>query len=204
MARKTLTVGVDEAGRGPLAGPVVCSAVAFPEGIEFPNDVVITDSKRLTPKRRRSAFEFITHNLYWSVVVVDVYTIDRLNIRRATLSGMAKALESLIEKYPIVRDYRIEVVVDGRDGIPLPEDLDSVCVPTVKADSSVLQVSCASILAKVVRDGIMLGLDVLYPQYGFARHKGYATEDHIRAINQYGPSRVHRRSYDPVVQMRLW
>ncbi len=134
---------------------------------------------------------------------MDVYTIDRLNIRRATLLGMSRSLDRFLEKYKQLDDW-FEVLIDGKDSIDLPSDLSGCCQSVVKGDILVPEISCASILAKVVRDGIMRGLDVLYPEYGFSRHKGYATAEHIRIINRLGPSRVHRRSYEPVSQITLW
>ncbi len=198
-----IVVGVDEAGRGPLAGPVVCACVVWRKGVDFPS-LRLDDSKSLTPSQRKDAFLFIVKNLYWAVSIVDVYTIDRLNIRRATLSGMGEALERLIEKYPALADETLLVLVDGNDTIPLPPSVNGLCRSVVKGDKTVLEISCASILAKVIRDHIMLGIDRLYPGYGFAEHKGYATAQHLRALNRLGPCRVHRRSYNPVVQMRLW
>jgi len=198
-----VVVGVDEAGRGPLAGPVVCACVSWKEGVDRP-PIRLNDSKSLSFAQRKRAFKFIVENLYWSVSIIDVYAIDRLNIRRATLSGMSEALTILLDKYPQLRQRKLLVLVDGKDSFDLPVSINGRCRPVIKGDKYVLEISCASILAKVIRDYIMFGLDCLYPEYGFADHKGYATAQHLKAIDQFGPCRVHRRSYRPVVQMRLW
>ncbi len=198
-----MIVGIDEAGRGPLAGPLVCVCVALPKGLNFPDNIKVIDSKKLNVSQRLRAFRYIVENAYWAVEVVDVYTIDRLNIRRATLLGMSRVLEKFLDRYRQLDNW-FEVLVDGKDGIELPAELPGVCQAVVKGDMLVPEISCASILAKVIRDGIMKGLDVLYPEYGFSRHKGYATAEHIGVINRLGPSRVHRRSYEPVSQITLW
>ncbi len=198
-----VVIGIDEAGRGPLAGPVVCACVAWRDGVKRPK-IKLNDSKSLTPTQRKEAFRFIVDNLYWSVEIVDVYTIDRLNIRRATLSGMVKALEAMLRRYPELGEQNLLVLIDGKDEIELPNSINGRCRAVVKGDKHVLEIACASILAKVIRDHIMLALDQLYPDYGFADHKGYATARHLEVINRIGPSRVHRRSYEPVVQIRLW
>lgn len=198
-----VVVGVDEAGRGPLAGPVVCACVSWKEGVDRP-PIRLDDSKSLSFAQRKRAFKFIVENLYWSISIIDVYAIDRLNIRRATLSGMSEALTILLDKYSQLRQRKLLVLVDGKDSFDLPVSINGCCRPVIKGDKYVLEISCASILAKVIRDHIMFGLDCLYPEYGFADHKGYATDQHLKAIDQFGPCRVHRRSYRPVVQMRLW
>ena len=199
-----MLIGIDEAGRGPLAGPVVCACVSIPNGFVIPQGICLIDSKKLSDVNRRKAFSFIVKHFLWAVEVVDVYTIDRLNIRRASLLGMQRALNRFLSKYSCGGYEFIRIMVDGTDKIELPEFLNGECIPVVKGDDKVREIACASILAKVVRDSIMLGLDKLYPIYGFARNKGYATKEHVEAIHRFGPSPVHRRSYEPVVQMRLW
>ncbi len=202
--KKGLILGIDEAGRGPLAGPVVCAAVSIPDDVVFPKSVIVDDSKKISPNQRKVAFEFIVRNLLWAVEVVDVYTIDRLNIRGATLSGMRAVVEKFFEKYSFLSCDFVRVMVDGKDEVSLPIEIYGECVPVIKGDSRVKEISCASIVAKVIRDSIMFGLDKLYPKYGFARHKGYPTKEHILALRRLGPCCVHRRSYRPVVQTQLW
>ncbi len=200
-----MVIGIDEAGRGPLAGPVVCACASIPENFCIPKGVLLADSKKLSAIQRRKSFDFIVKNFLWSVEIVDVYTIDRLNIRRASLFGMQRALRKFIDKYSDwLTGKSVQVMVDGVDIIELPDCLNGHCSAVVKGDGKVLEIACASIISKVIRDAVMNGLDRLYPKYGFAKHKGYATREHLLAIDKFGPCPVHRHSYRPVVQMRLW
>lgn len=179
--------GVDEAGRGPLAGPVVAAAVIFLEAVELPG---LDDSKRLCPARRESLYREIQnhprilHAVAWS----EVAEIDALNILGATSQAMAKAIQAL--------DGAEHALVDGLpvQGLPVPHDA------IVGGDRLCLSIAAASIVAKVVRDQIMLELDRQYPHYGFARHKGYPTRSHLAKLQQYGPSPVHRLSFTPVAK----
>ncbi len=175
--------GVDEVGRGPLAGPVVACAVILPGGFDGDG---IDDSKVLTAERRLKAFPHITERcLAWAVGCVDVETIDRINIFQASLLAMRKALADL----PVKPEA---VIVDGNHKIP---QLTIPQVPVVKGDSRSISVACASILAKEVRDRLMEELDHQYPGFGFASHKGYATPEHLRALAEHGPVAVHRKSF---------
>jgi len=185
--------GVDEAGRGPLAGPVVAAAVILPaEGFDASG---ITDSKKLTPAMRDRLFERLCADtaVKTSVGIVDAEEIDRLNILRATHHAMRLALKSLA----IAPDI---VLVDG---LPVP-NLHPRCQALVKGDSLSISIAAASIIAKVTRDRLMTGeYHTQYPQYDFARHKGYGTPDHLAALAEHGPCALHRRTFAPVSQQAL-
>lgn len=174
--------GVDEAGRGPLAGPVVAAAVVLPLDVDFAG---LDDSKKLTPKQRDSLYARLQEELIdMGVGIVDVEQIDALNIYRATLLAMADAVKGLL----VPPDF---VLVDG---FPVP-DIPCPQRAISGGDGLSVSIAAASIIAKVTRDRIMEELDVKYPQYGFARHKGYGTAEHRKALQIYGPSPVHRRSF---------
>lgn len=175
--------GVDEAGRGPLAGPVVAAAVIF-----APERYIaeVADSKTLTDRQRRSVFEqIVRQSEAIGVGVVWQQEIDRLNILNATLKAMVLAIEDLT----IAPDF---VLVDGNR---LPE-LDVPGEAVVDGDALSFSISAASIVAKVIRDDIMIEFDHLYPQYGFARNKGYGTAQHREALKKFGPCPLHRRSFN--------
>jgi len=180
-----LVAGVDEAGRGPLAGPVVAGAVILDP--ENPIDG-LNDSKRLTALRRELLYEEIQEKaLAWAVGHADVEEIDRINILQATMLAMKRAVEAL----QTVPDHALI------DGNRCPD----LCCPAqaiVKGDSRVAAISAASIMAKVTRDREMLSLDVIYPGYGLAQHKGYPNKAHIEALENLGVTPIHRRSYAPV------
>ena len=184
--------GIDEAGRGPLAGSLVCCAVIMPLDISLPG---LDDSKKLTPRRRESLYSEITQNpaIRWSVVHISSEEIDRLNILRATHVGMRRAWEKL--------DPRPSHVLI--DGLPVPS---FPCAQTalVGGDGISLSIAAASVIAKVERDRAMLEYDRLYPEYGFAKHKGYPTAEHFAKLRQHGPCPIHRRSFAPVAQAELW
>jgi len=174
--------GVDEAGLGPLAGPVVAAAVILPPGEGI---LGADDSKRLTPAQRGELDrEIRARALGIGIGLASVAEIERLNIRGAGILAMRRALEDL----PQPPDY---VLIDARlvPGFPCPQESH------IRADATIHAVACASILAKVLRDGLMEGYDRLYPNYGFARHRGYATEEHRRAIARLGPCPIHRRGF---------
>jgi ribonuclease HII len=174
--------GVDEAGRGPLAGPVVAAAV-----VVTPEHRVrgMCDSKLLTPERREELFVVIHERaLAVGVAVVDHLTIDRVNILQATRIAMVDALRRL----PIVPDLVITDFV-ALPAVPCPQK------NLVDGDARCASVAAASIVAKVTRDRIMLELDTQFPEYGFAQHKGYATPEHLAALDRHGPCPVHRRSF---------
>ena len=177
-----LVCGIDEAGRGPLAGPVCAAAVILPRDWE---PAGLNDSKKLSPERREGLYEKITrHSIAWSVAFASEQEIDEVNILQATFLAMRRALAGL----STAPDFAL---VDGnRD--PL------LGIPTrceVKGDGRYACIAAASILAKVSRDRLMDEMDALYPQYGFLRHKGYPTKAHYEALAKYGPCPIHRRSF---------
>ena len=174
--------GVDEAGRGPLAGPVCAAAVILPPDVELPG---LNDSKKLTDKKRRELYDLITERaLAWSVALVDEKTIDEINILQATFQAMTEAVVQLA----VAPDL---VLVDGNREPDLP--VKTQCV--VVGDGKSASIAAASVLAKVTRDRLMEELDEQYPQYGFAVQKGYGTRRHYDALNTYGPCPIHRMSF---------
>lgn len=183
--------GVDEAGRGPLAGPVVAAAVILPE--EFDGEG-LDDSKRLTARRRAGWFERLTTGgaVAWAAAVVEADEIDRINILRATHRAMAEAVRGL----GISPGY---CLIDGLPVVDFPWPHEAI----VKGDSKSLTIAAASVVAKVTRDRLMEGLAEEFPQYGFERHKGYGTREHLDALRRHGPCRAHRRSFQPVAQLSL-
>ena len=181
-----LVAGVDEAGRGPLAGPVVVAAVILrpDHGLDG-----LDDSKRLTEARREALYpQILAGALAWRVEFVQCAEIDALNILQATLAGMCRALRGLS---PAAQRARI-------DGNQLPRDLPCPAEAVVGGDALEPAIMAASILAKVSRDRLMRELHLEYPQYGFDRHKGYASRDHLAALEAHGPCPQHRRSFAPV------
>lgn len=187
VSRSLRIAGIDEAGRGPLAGPVVVAAVVFAPGRTPVNG--LDDSKRLGRVRREALYpRIIARALAWKVVFVGVEEIDRLNIFHATVLGMRRALEGVM---PVAQHARI-------DGNALPIGLPCPAEAIVGGDASDRTIMAASILAKVSRDRHMHELNQQYPGYGFDVHKGYATLAHRQALAQLGPCREHRRSFAPV------
>jgi ribonuclease HII len=184
--RKTLIAGVDEAGRGPLAGPVVCAAVILPTNCRLPG---LNDSKKLSEAARETLFEGIcAQALAYSVVEVDLVQIERLNILHASLWGMQQCLLALQPAADLA-------LIDGNR---VPENLPCPARAMVHGDASEPCIMAASILAKVSRDRIMHALHHEYPEYGFDRHKGYPTASHLKALRHYGVSPIHRRQFGPV------
>ena len=185
MTPARLAAGIDEAGRGPLAGPVIAAAVILDP--QHPVDGV-RDSKKLSSSRRAQlAAEIRERALAWGLGRAEVEEIDRLNILHATLLAMQRAVEAL----GVIPE---RALVDGNQAPDLPCPVETV----VKGDQKVEAIAAASILAKVARDAEMLALDAACPGYGFARHKGYPTAAHLEALRRLGPSAHHRRSYGPV------
>lgn len=179
--------GIDEAGRGPLAGPVVVGAVVMPRDskIEWVND-----SKKVTEKRREILYDKITQEaLAWGVGIVSEKEIDQINILNATKMGLHLALGEVIEKLGEKPDI---VIVDAL------KDIDTFQIPyqsIIKGDATRYSIACASIIAKVTRDRIMRQWDEIYPVYNFEKNKGYGTSEHINALKDYGPCQIHRRSF---------
>lgn len=177
--------GCDEAGRGPLAGPVVCAAVVLPKGFDTRG---LDDSKRLTPDQRAALEVRIKSGADWAIDVVEAFEIDQVNILHASLAGMGRALERLATV------PRLALI----DGDKLPAHTPCPCAPCVRGDAAYACIAAASILAKNARDRIMTDLASRYPEYGFEKHFGYPTPDHMVALRKHGATPVHRRSYAPV------
>ena len=182
-----LVAGVDEAGRGPLAGPVVAATVILPEGIALEG---VTDSKKMSERARKEAFSLIKKGaIDISLAVVSPREIDRINILQATRKAMKQAVLTL-DPQP---DY---LLIDGISPIDLP--IHQRCI--IKGDELSLSISAASVLAKVYRDRIMSSYHILYPQYGFSSNKGYGTPDHREAIMNHGPCCIHRLTFRGVLK----
>jgi len=181
--------GIDEAGRGPLAGPVVAAAVILNPRRPIKG---LADSKKLTAKKRESLFEEIrTHALAWSVARARSREIDEINILEASMLAMQRAVSRLSVRPQLA-------LVDGNRCPVLPCAVQSI----IRGDETEPAISAASIVAKVLRDRLMCMLDKWYPHYGFAQHKGYSTEEHCRALDTYGPCRIHRFSFAPVAEAK--
>lgn len=183
--------GLDEVGRGPMFGPVVAAAVILPEGWR-PRG--LNDSKQLNQEQRNKFDAAIrVKAVAWAIAAVDVETIDRINIRRASLLAMRMAVEQLA----VAPDY---LLVDGCDTIDWPCPQQAV----VDGDAKSLSVAAASVLAKVHRDRLLVELDAVYPGYGLARHKGYCSREHLAALSRLGPTPLHRKNWSPVAQRMLF
>ena len=174
--------GIDEAGRGPLAGPVVAGAVILPKDCEI---LFLNDSKKLSEKKREALFLEIQEKAEtWSGGVVGPEVIDEINIFQATYQAMREAIAGLKVQPGLLLNDAVTI-----PGVEIPQ------VPIVKGDAKSLSIAAASIMAKVTRDHLMVEYDQIYPQYGFAEHKGYGTAAHIAALKEYGPCPIHRRSF---------
>ena len=182
-----IVAGVDEAGRGPLAGPVVAAAAILPP--TFRRHKTLTDSKQLTEQQRDEIYAELTAmpELYWAVGISDVDVIDQYNILRATWRAMQIAVDGLY----VFPDH---VLVDGRRVPFIGVEQTAI----VKGDAKSYSIAAASVIAKVTRDRLMLKIHEQYPQYNFRQHKGYGTPEHLAALDQYGPSPIHRKSFAPV------
>lgn len=181
-----LIAGIDEAGRGPLAGPVVVAAVVLDPARPIAG---LGDSKALSARTREALAPQIRERaLAWSVIVVEAEEIDRINIFQATMAGMRRAAQAL-------RPAPSRVLIDGNK---VPAELGFPAQAIVKGDAKEACIGAASILAKTTRDSLMLALDERYPGYGFAQHYGYPTPEHLQRLRALGPCAIHRRSYAPV------
>lgn len=177
-----LVCGIDEAGRGPLAGPVVAGAVILPEDCEI---LYLNDSKKLSEKKREELYEEIKEKaVAWAVGMASPARIDEINILQATYEAMTQAVSQLTPAPQVALN----------DAVRIPQ-LDIMQVPIIKGDAKSVSIAAASIMAKVTRDRLMKEYDAVMPQYGFASHKGYGSAAHIDAIRKYGPSPIHRRSF---------
>jgi len=182
--------GIDEAGRGPLAGPVVVAAAVLTKSFRLPE---LDDSKKLTPALREKIYPRLVEMTTWSVSILHQDEIDRLNILRATHEGMRRAATTLSVAV-------VHVLIDGLPvpNFPLPQ------TALVKGDSLSKSIAAASVIAKVTRDRIMEEMHELYPHYGFRQHKGYATPEHLLKLREHGPCPIHRQSFEPVAQQYLF
>lgn len=184
-SKEIIVAGVDEVGRGPLAGPVVACAVVFTIPIFLPG---LNDSKKMSEPLRNAIKNAVCKSITYAVGIATPDEIDKLNILQASLLSMKRAVEGL----SVAPGF---LLVDGNQRIPglrIPQKT------VIKGDSRVYSIAAASVVAKVLRDEMMERLDGKYPVYGFARHKGYGTKDHLEALNRLGPCPVHRRSFAPV------
>jgi ribonuclease HII len=189
----TRIAGVDEAGRGPLAGPVVAAAVVLPPEFEAQQFAHLTDSKQCTAAVRAELFARITSEFDYGIGVVDAATIDLINIRQASWRAMQEAVADLqcraASTHPV--DF---VLLDGLPYGPGPWPYEAI----IKGDARSFSIAAASIIAKETRDHMMIEYSQQYPNYSFEQHKGYPSPQHLRALSQYGPCEIHRKSYAPV------
>lgn len=210
ISESFLPVGVDEAGRGPLAGPVVACATLYKTiddrrlklEIEAGEDKrwrLVRDSKKLSPKQRDEAFLFVQEQFHVGVGVIGPETIDRVNILEATFLAIRAAISELrrIMNHELgtMEEDKITLLIDGNQEIP---NVSLQQEAIVDGDALVRSIAAASIVAKVTRDRIIVELDRQYPGYGLARHKGYGTKEHMDALRRLGPSPIHRMSFEPV------
>ena len=183
-----LLVGFDEAGRGPLAGPVCAAAVILPA--DFPIEI-LNDSKKLSEKKRAAAEIVIKEKAYWGIALVDHKKIDEINILEASMLAMKLAFENMLKKAPELKLNEISGITDGTRCPAVP--IECRCEP--KADGKYPCVMAASILAKTCRDRLMLEMDKKYPEYGYAKHKGYPTKAHREICHKIGPSPIQRLTF---------
>ena len=175
--------GTDEAGRGPMAGPLVAAAVILPQDVEI---IGIDDSKKLTAKKREELYWIIKDKaIEVQVTFIDVETVDRLNVYQASKKAMTECIKKM---------HQVDYILT--DAMPL--NINIPFLDIIKGDSKSVSIAAASIIAKVERDNYMIELDKQYPQYGFKNHKGYVTKEHLEAIKKYGVLDIHRRSFAPV------
>lgn len=182
---KTLICGTDEVGRGPLCGPVVAAACILPVNYKVEG---LTDSKRLTEKKREKLYNILINdkNVHYAIGIVDEKRIDEINIREASKEAMIQAINKL--------DIKPEHVLI--DAMNLDIDIDQTAI--IHGDALSLSIAAASVIAKVTRDNMMIELDKTYPEYGFAKHKGYPTKDHIEAVKKYGVLPFYRFTFSPI------
>lgn len=196
-----MIIGIDEAGRGALAGPVVAGAVAFKEELTPLNCEVfalIKDSKKLTDEQRRTAFTWLTSNTFWGVALVSATLIDEMGIKRANEMAMNQAVENLrfdlLKNKTDIAPTHIQLQVDGRDKFKFLYPSKDI----VKGDEKVLKISAASIIAKVTRDDYMIKISSEFPDFAFNTHKGYGAKNHLEMLNKGIYCAEHRQSYNPL------
>ena len=177
--------GTDEAGRGPLYGPVVAACVVLPKNFKLEG---LNDSKKLTEKKRNEYYEYLIKNVTYGIGIVNNEEIDEINIYEASRKAMIKAIEE------VRKQIKVEYVLT--DAMPI--ELDIPVKPIIKGDAKSITIAAASVIAKVTRDKMMYEIDEKYPEYGFKNHKGYTTKKHIEAINQYGLIDGYRKTYGPI------
>lgn len=177
--------GTDEAGRGPLFGPVVAACVVLPKNFELKG---LNDSKKLTEKKRNELYNYIIENTIYGIGIVDAKEIDKINIYEASRKAMVIAIKKVQKQIPL--EY---VLSDA-----MPIDIDIPVIPIIKGDAKSASIAASSILAKVTRDSMLYEIDKKYPEYGFKNHKGYPTKKHLEAINKYGLIEGYRKTYGPV------
>ena len=181
--------GTDEAGRGPLYGPVVAACVVLPQGFVLDG---LNDSKKLSEKKREIFYDYITKNTIWAVGIVDAKEIDEINIYEASRKAMQIAIAKVRKQIKV--DY---VLTDA-----MPMKLDIPVLPIIKGDAKSLTIAASSVVAKVTRDHMMYEIDKEYPEYGFKNHKGYPTKKHLEALKKYGLIDGYRLTYGPVKQIK--
>lgn len=183
-------IGLDEAGRGPMAGPLVVAGVIFPKGYY---DERINDSKALSEKKREDLYDIVIENaLAYSIQIIDEKEVDELNVYQASRQGMIRAIQDL-KDLDCKPDYALS------DAMPLGDVIEHQAI--IKGDAKSMSIGAASILAKVTRDRIMIEYDKKYPEYGFKKHKGYPTKEHKEALKIYGACPIHRKSFKPVMEV---
>lgn len=181
--------GTDEVGRGPLIGPVVAACCVLPSNFELEG---LTDSKKLSEKKRDIFYEYLINNTIYGIGIVSEEEIDKINIYEASRKAMMMAIKE------VKKQIKLEYVLS--DAMPLI-DLDIPYEAIIKGDSKSISIAAASVIAKVTRDRMMIELDKKYPMYGFKKHKGYPTKDHIEAIKKYGLIEGYRKTYKPIKEM---
>lgn len=177
--------GTDEAGRGPLYGPVVAACVVLPQGFELEG---LNDSKKLSEKKRNIFYDYIVENTIYGIGIVSPEEIDKINIYEASRKAMIKAIREVQKQIPL--EY---VLSDA-----MPIDIDVPVMPIIKGDAKSASIAAASVIAKVTRDRILYEVDNKHPEYGFKNHKGYPTKKHLEAINKYGLIEGYRKTYGPI------
>ena len=180
--------GVDEVGRGPLIGPVVAACTVLPHDFELKG---LTDSKKISEKKRNEYYDYLIENTIYGIGIVGPDIIDEINIYEATKLAMKQAIDEVRKKVKLEH-----ILIDA-----MPLDLDIPTTSIIKGDLKSISISAASVIAKVTRDNMLIELDKKYPEYGFAKHKGYPTKKHIEAINKYGLIDGYRKSYGPVKEI---